>query len=140
MREGYIPMLDNNNWIYKARKGLIDNSMGIIRACKEFERLKTKVYYELSKYGMNFKAKKEDTTLRVFTPPETANSNISGVFKSSENRDSVLCAPFTLRNFLIKKILFEYWPIVHNTIIPTFFSCVLKSHFCLCPSEQNTFL
>jgi len=52
-------MIDSNNKHYLARKGLIDYSMGIIRDCKEFERLSTKVYYELSKYGMNLKATKE---------------------------------------------------------------------------------
>ena len=52
-------MNETKNWIYWARKGLIDNSMGILRACKEFENLRIKVYYELSKFGMNLRAKEE---------------------------------------------------------------------------------
>ncbi len=52
-------MNETGVWIYSAQKGLIDNSMGIIRACKEFENLRIKVYYELSKFGMNLRAKEE---------------------------------------------------------------------------------
>ena len=44
-------MMDPNNKIYLARKGLIDECMKEIRSCKEWEKLKIRVYYEIGKLG-----------------------------------------------------------------------------------------
>jgi len=59
MREGTITMIEPNNKIYLARKGLIDECMKEIISCKEWERLKIRVYYEVGKLGERIQADKE---------------------------------------------------------------------------------
>ena len=52
-------MSKEEDWIFKARKSLIDDVLDIIRESKEFSSLKTKVYYGLAKLGVNITAEKE---------------------------------------------------------------------------------
>ena len=45
---------------YMKRKALVDDSIKEIEACKEFHKLKERINYELSRYGENLRAKKEN--------------------------------------------------------------------------------
>ncbi len=52
-------MSNQEDWIYNARKSLIDDVLDIIRESKDFSFLKTKVYCGLAKLGVNVTAEKE---------------------------------------------------------------------------------
>lgn len=52
-------MIEPNNKIYLARRGLIDECMKEITSCKEWEGLKIRVYYEVGKLGERIQADKE---------------------------------------------------------------------------------
>ncbi len=52
-------MAKQEDWIYLARKSLIDDVLDIIRDCKNFSSLKLDVYYGLCKLGVNMLAEKE---------------------------------------------------------------------------------
>lgn len=52
-------MSKEKDWIYRARKSLIDDVLNIIRDCKDFSSLKLDVYYGLCKLGVNMLTKKE---------------------------------------------------------------------------------
>ena len=52
-------MIEPDNWIYRARKGLIDECMKEILAVKEWHRLKSRVNYEIGKLGERMQAKQE---------------------------------------------------------------------------------
>ncbi len=52
-------MSKQEDWIYNARKLLIDDVVDIIRESKDFSSLKSDVYHGLAKLGVNVTAEKE---------------------------------------------------------------------------------
>ncbi len=52
-------MSKQEDWIYQARKSLIDDVLDIIKDCKNFSSLKSDVYHGLCKLGVNMTAKNE---------------------------------------------------------------------------------
>ncbi len=75
-------MSNQEDWIYIARKSLIDDVLDIIRENKDFSSLKTKVYYGLCKLGVNITAQKEGLLSEKLWARKENKDNIMKLMKS----------------------------------------------------------
>ena len=75
-------MSKEEDWIYIARKSLIDDVLDIIRDCKDFSSLKSDVYYGLAKLGVNITAEKEGLLSDKLWARKENKDNIMKLFES----------------------------------------------------------